>query len=175
VRDYALLLFYADTGLRLNEALSVRLIDLDMEAQKVKVLGKGAKEREVSFADTTANWLKKWLVRREGIASEWLWVSRYGSRLSDTSVSQRLKKLTRKAGIARTRLSVHALRHFFAIDFLRNGGDAKSLQRILGHSDLSMTMHYVNWAGDEAQMMHRRASPVDKIMGMPAARRVLLR
>ena len=68
------------------------------------------------------------------------------------------------------------MRHFFALTFLRNGGDVMALQKLLGHSSLDMVRNYVNMSDDDALNAHRRASPLDKLGPMPGeVRRVRLR
>ena len=87
-----------------------------------------------------------------------------------------MKWHTKKAGIASARLSPHALRHFFALSFLKNGGDAMSLQKLLGHTSLEMVRRYVNMTDDDVMAKHRLASPLDRMTALPGQnRRVTLR
>lgn len=177
LRDYALILFLADTGLRLSEALDVKISVLDWVGGSVVVLGKGRKERRVAFGLTARKALQIWVQRRGPIdGSDWLWVNRHGEQMRPNNFEQRMKKHTKGAGIAGRRVSPHALRHFFALQFLKNGGDAMSLQKLLGHSSLDMVRNYVNMTDDEALARHRTASPLDRMGPLPNQRkRVVLR
>lgn len=164
IRDRALILFLADTGLRRGEALAVRVPEIDWERRAVRVFGKGQKERRVFFGEATARALRGWLEARAPRAkSDWLWIGRRGDQLSGWAFHMRLKERTRQAGIDRHRLSPHALRHFFALNFLRNRGDIIALQRILGHEDLTMVRNYANMSDEDAQEQHGRAAPVDRM------------
>lgn len=177
LRDYALTLFLADTGLRLGEALSLKVADLDWSGNSITVVGKGRKERRVAFGQTARRALTKWLQRRGNPPGEsYLWVNKYGQQMKVLNFEQRLKKHTRTAGIAAERLSPHALRHFFALTFLKNGGDVMSLQKLLGHTSLNMVRNYVNMSDDDSIANHRKASPLDRMGAIPGSRsRVVLR
>lgn len=171
-RDHALMLFLADTGLRITEALSLNLGDLDWTSGSAVVLGKGGKERRVAFGQVARKVLTAWLQRRGAAESQDpLWVNRYGNRMRRDNFRQRMKVYSKRAGIATPRLSPHALRHFFALAFLKNGGDAMSLQKLLGHSSLEMVRNYVNMTDDEAIARHRSASPLDKLGPLPGERK----
>ena len=172
LRDYALTVFLADTGLRLSEALSLRICDLDWTGNSVSVLGKGRKERRVAFGQTARRVLLAWIEkRRPGTKEEFLWVNRYGQQMQRLNFQQRMKAYSKSAGIAADRLSPHALRHFFALQFLKNGGDVMTLQKLLGHSSLEMVRNYVNMTDDDALADHRKASPLDKMGPLPGERR----
>lgn len=167
-RDSSLILFLADTGLRLGEALSVKLNDIDWTSNSVVVMGKGRKERRVAFGRSARQALLTWARRRGTLeGSEWLWVNRMGQQMKPNNFEQRMKKLTVKAGIAADRLSPHALRHFFALSFLKNGGDVMALQKLLGHASLDMVRNYVNMSDDDALAKHRQASPLDRMGILP--------
>ena len=171
-RDYALILFLADSGLRISEATSVKVNEIDWATNSVTVIGKGRKERRVAFGQTARKALLAWVNRRGGLeGSEWLWVNRFGEKLTPDSFQQRMKKLTLGLGIAAERLSPHALRHFFALSFLKNGGDVMALQKLLGHASLDMVRNYVNMTDDDALAKHREASPLDKMGPLPNERK----
>ena len=80
-------------------------------------------------------------------------------------------KPNRPIGFAAKRLFPHALRHFFALQFLKNGGDVMTLQKLLGHTSLDMVRNYVNMTDDDALAAHRLASPLDKMGPLPNERK----
>ena len=171
-RDHALTLFLADTGLRISEALSLRIKDIEWAGNTVAVLGKGRKERRVAFGQTAKKALLSWIQRRGVTETDaFLWVNRYNEQMRRMNFQQRIKQYSKRAGIAAQRLSPHALRHFFALQFLKNGGDAMSLQKLLGHSSLEMVRNYVNMTDDDALAKHRQASPLDRMGPLPGERR----
>lgn len=172
LRDHALTLFLADSGLRISEALAIKLSDIDWSGNTVVVFGKGRRERRIAFGQTARRAVQLWIQRRGACeSSDYLWVNRYGRQMLRRNYQQRLKQYTKDAGIAAERLSPHALRHFFALQFLKNGGDAMTLQKLLGHSTLEMVRNYVNMTDDDAIAKHRLASPLDKLGPLPNERK----
>lgn len=174
-RDTALFLFYADTGARLEEAVGLKLGELDLRLNQALLHGKGRKDRMVGFGSSVSRALNAWLIRRPQVPCEWVFLNRYGGKLSGVQAQHRLKKFTKAAGIARKRLSIHAFRHYYALTALRNGADPKSVQRQLGHDDLTMTMHYVNLMSNESSSVCQQASPVDRAGLYGVGRAVLKR
>ena len=162
VRDKALYLFFADTGARLEEVCNLRLTELDLRLGTALLHGKGRKDRIVGFGLATGKALGAWILRRPDLEHGFVFCNRYGTKFRGNTIEQQLKKSTVKAGINALRLNCHAFRHYCAISMLRNGADPKSVQRQLGHDDLSMTMKYVNLLESESVAVTQRASPVDR-------------
>lgn len=172
LRDYSLMLLLADTGLRLSEALAMKLTDIDWATNSMIVMGKGRKERRVAFGQTARKVLLNWSERRGTLeGAEWLWVNQMGGQMQPNNFAQRMKMHTRAAAIAERRLSAHALRHFFALQFLRNGGDVMTLQKLLGHTSLDMVRNYVSMTDEDSLAAHRRASPLDRMGALPNERK----
>lgn len=171
VRDHALIVLLADTGLRISEALSLNVQDVDLEGTTLCIMGKGRKERRVPFGRTTQGALIEWLKVWKAKGKDPLWCNRYGTRLHRRSFLTRLKIYGKRAGIDGIRVSPHTIRHFFAITYLRNGGDCFSLQKILGHSTLDMTRRYSELADTDTWDKHRTASPLDNMGQVPGAKR----
>jgi len=158
-RDKALILTLLDTGLRLGEALRVQIGDVNFETGEIVVapFGTGKKTRpRLVILGATA--------RR----AVWLYVARLkDSRPDDrlfqmTPVSTRLilTRLGQRAGVSD--VHPHRFRHSFAIWYLRGGGDVFTLQRQLGHSDLSMVNYYLDIAQSDIASAHRKASALDR-------------
>lgn len=173
LRDRALLLLLADTGLRISEALGLTLGELDLAGNTAVVMGKGRKERRVCWGETARRALMAWLrVRPEGKDADYVFCNHFGGRLGSTPFQHRLKEYTRRAGIAANRLSCHALRHFWACQFLKSTGDLVTLSRLLGHTTLAMSKRYLNLTDDEVLAKARQlGSVLDRLGPLPGDRR----
>jgi len=164
VRDRAIVLLFLDTGLRLSEVAGLRPCDLRPDGS-VKVLGKGARERIVPVGTAARHALLAYLRQEDGVdPAGSVFRTHGGRRLGARGVQQVFKRLKARAGIP-GRCSPHTLRHTFARAFLVNGGDAFTLQRMLGHTTLDMVKRYVALADTDIAMRHRTASPADCLMG----------
>ena len=165
-RDYCIMLVLLDTGLRLSELLNIRLDDINLNQRKIKVMGKGAKERNVYFETTTRDALKRYIaIRGDNLHHSFLWISHQDEPYNRNSLQDRLPRYGKQAGLKNVRVSPHTFRHTFAKLFILNGGNTLALQKLLGHSTLEMVRHYVNLWGTDLQAMHRQYSPVDNLMG----------
>ncbi len=162
-RDAALVRFFFDTGCRLNEALGVDMHDIDWQKRNVHIVRKGGKEQVVPFGRHTLRSLRDYLPHRAKYAPRYesaLWVTHHGTRLKDSSVRTRFRSASDATGI---HLHPHRLRHSFAVAWIMNGGDAFTLQAILGHESQEMTARYVKIAGQDVSTQHDRHSPGDRI------------
>ncbi|MFQ5796962.1 MAG: tyrosine-type recombinase/integrase [Candidatus Bipolaricaulia bacterium] len=107
--------------------------------------------------------LQEWLTYRTlRLPGDALFCIRQGYPINLSVISRIISRLAREAKIGQG-VSCHTLRHTFATNFIRNGGDPFSLQRLLGHSDIQTTMIYVHMAGTMLREAHARASPVDRL------------
>jgi integrase/recombinase XerD len=159
-RDRALIMLLLDTGMRASELCGMRMADLNMAANRIKVLGKGNKERSVYFGKRTAKALWKYVGPRA--ACEWVFTvgPEDDERPFTRDVLGRLlARIGERAGVPD--VHPHRFRHTFAITFLRNGGDLLTLQALLGHSDLKMVQRYAHIVAADCQRAHQRSSPVD--------------
>lgn len=165
LRDRAIVLLLLDTGLRVSELAGLRRSDLRPDGS-VKVTGKGARERIVPVGSTARQALLRYLRTLEPLEPDdrILRSARGGRPLDAKGIQSIFKRLKTKAGIP-GRCSPHLLRHTFARSFLMNGGDAFSLQRMLGHSTLDMVKRYVALADTDLAARHRQASPADHLLG----------
>lgn len=176
-RIWTMMILILDTGLRLGEVISLRVDRVDFEAGVLRVMGKGNKEREVPFGSTSKQALWNYILRRGDIPGQDLvFVNQYGDRLCRRWVDRAFKALGEKVGIKGVRVSPHTLRHTFATQYVMNGGDAFSLQQILGHTTLDMVKVYVGLANRDVALLHQRFSPIDRMGMVPGSkRRVLVR
>jgi len=161
-RNRAILLLLLDTGIRASELISLQLGDLDMKVNRIRVMGKGRKERSVPISSRTAQALWRYIAQRsERRAVDPVFITTTGSPLSRRDLYHRISDLGRRAGVKD--VHPHRFRHTFAIMYLRNGGDVYTLQAILGHTTLEMVRHYARVAQTDLETVHRRASPVENM------------
>ncbi len=167
LRDLCFILLLLDTGLRLSEALGLTVGDVKADDGVVKVLGKGSKERRVSLSPKLLCQLKPYLRAREAALatigredSPWLFPNDTGGNLSPRAGRMRLKRYAEQAGIDGVRVSPHTLRHTYALNWVRSGGDIFTLQRTLGHSTLEMTRRYVELSDGDVLAKQRQLSPL---------------
>jgi site-specific recombinase XerD len=164
-RDMVIILTLLDTGLRVNELINLEMNNVWLEEGLIKVLGKGNKERLVPIGKQIRKLLWRYINRyrpepaRPNLDN--LFLTRDGRALTKNRVDSIMKYYGRIAGLTGVRCSPHTLRHTFAINYLRNGGDVFSLQKILGHSSLEMTRRYCELANVDIKKAHAIASPVD--------------
>ena len=159
-RNRAIILALIDTGLRASELCELRIHHLDLRNRRVRVFGKGAKERVVPFSPRTGQVLWRYLKneRHDALASEPLFITTELKALDRHVLRQTLERIGRRAEVPD--VNVHRFRHTFAINYLRNGGDPWSLQLMLGHSTLDMVRSYLAIAQADLDANHRLASPV---------------
>jgi len=169
-RNYAILLTFLDTGVRLGELIGLDLNDIDLGNCSIRIRrGKWGKERHVFVGRGLHRALRKWLdARGVSSASPALFITRNGTRIDYRSVGRIIERIAKKADLDDVRVHPHLLRHTFATHYIMNGGDPFSLQRILGHSDIKTTMIYVNLAGVGLREAHAKASPVDRLLSRSA-------
>jgi site-specific recombinase XerD len=161
----ALFALLFDTGARAGEILTLRVCDVDLKNRLIRIRGKGKKERIVPFGRTAAAFLAKHLsflaASREITDESYIFQTANGTPISVREAHRRWWKLQKKAGLKP--LPLHGLRHGFARAWLLSGGDAFSLQLILGHSKAETTQRYVTlWASDLGNK-HTRHSPLDRL------------
>jgi integrase/recombinase XerC/integrase/recombinase XerD len=168
-RDVALIQLLVDSGLRASELCGLRVRDLDRGAGKLWVIGKGNKGRQVYMGTTTRRSLWRYLEtnRRDAFGEEPLFASvggtQSGAALTANGVHRVVAKAGRMAGLTGVRCSPHTLRHTFAVNFLRGGGNLLELQVLMGHEDLTVLRRYVALAEADLAEAHRAASPVDRM------------
>ena len=164
-RNTALISLMLDTGLRLSEVADLKEPDIHVEGQYVKVMGKGSKERLVSFGKSCQRALLDYLHHfrvapaDEGVDSFFVTIDGYS--MTPTAIQSLMKRLARSSGLAR--LYPHLLRHTYATMFLLNGGDIFLLKQNLGHSTLSMVEQYLHVASSVAAVRSQGFSPLDRL------------
>jgi len=161
-RDRCLYELIFSAGLRVSEAVGLNIRDIDLEGGIAKVRGKGSKERLTLFGQPAAMRLKEYLTearpRLAGKAnkSQALFIGRNGKRLSRKGI---WKNYAKSAALAGTSSHLHTLRHSFATALLKGGADLRTVQELLGHSDLSTTQIYTHVDSGVLRENHRRFLP----------------
>jgi site-specific recombinase XerD len=166
IRNRALILTLADSGLRANEVLRLLLEDWRRVDRGLFVrAGKGGKDRVAFVGPTTARALKEWLTFHPRLATEgFLFTDRQGRPLKYRHLVQILHRLSHKAGLPENRrLHPHALRHFAATSWLRAGVGLDEVRRLLGHESLNTTLRYSSLVGADLQRAHRQASAIERL------------
>lgn len=162
-RDHAILeLFYA-TGIRVSELINLKIDDINMENQMLKCIGKGSKERIIPFG-TKAHWSLSLYLEKvrpkldKDPKEDALFLNSRGERLSRQGIFYLVKQYARKAGIEK-KVTPHTLRHTLATHLLENGADLRSVQEMLGHSDISTTQIYTQVSRKWIKEEYYRAFP----------------
>ena len=161
-RDRAIVLFLLDTGVRASELCSLVVGDVDMKSGAVQVRrGKGDKGRTVYLGTTARAALWSYLSRRGDVQpDDALFETTRHQPLDRSALRKLLLNAGQRAEIAET-VNPHRFRHTFAVNYLRNGGDVYTLQRLLGHATMEMVKRYLSLAQTDIADAHKRASPVD--------------
>jgi len=157
-RLHALSCLILDTGLRINEALSLERVDVDYGSLLLKVRGKGGKHRSVPISIQMMKALFRFSKEHEPQYGDLLFFVNKGEKIHQRNALRDFKRLCDKLGIRGPRCSFHTLRHTFGKCYIRNGGDVFRLQRILGHASLQMTRRYVELDTADLQVVHHRLS-----------------
>jgi integrase/recombinase XerD len=159
LRNKAIIYTLLDTGLRSSELCDLRLKHTDKRNLRLKVFGKGSKERIVPFSSSTALHLWRYLTTRSDIVPDDYLFTTGGDRpLDNHGLYHALQLIGERAGVAD--VHPHRFRHTFAINFLRNGGNVYTLKEILGHASLKMCLRYLELAQADIEANYRPASPV---------------
>ncbi len=156
-------LLILDTGLRISEALHLRNGHIDCDNLLLKVLGKGQKERLVPFSPELRRRLYRYqqLKAKKGIKGEFLFAGFEGTRWEKRNSTTSLYLLQDKLGLPR--FGWHRLRHTFATNYLRHGGDIVRLSMVLGHTQITTTQRYLHLAPNDLSANHQRVSILGRL------------
>ncbi|MEM0158634.1 MAG: tyrosine-type recombinase/integrase [Thermoplasmataceae archaeon] len=160
-RDAAIVTLLATTGIRVGELCNLRIQDIDLQERILLVKsGKGDKDRIVPMSDDCVAVVEKYITDyRKPESGEFLFPDRNGNGHMDTSsVERRIRAVAKKAGLGK-KITPHVLRHTFATAVLKNGGDIRFIQQILGHASISTTEIYTHIDRGMLRDMYDRHKP----------------
>ncbi len=163
-RDYLCIDLLYSTGLRVSELSALDWSYIDFESNVVRIMGKGSKERIVPFGKSAQNSFDKWRNKsslwrdKPGANQHAVFLSNRGSRISRKTIWHNVKKIALMAGVKK-KLYPHIFRHSFATHLLERGADLRSLQEMLGHSDVSTTQIYTHVDRTRLKNIHNRFHP----------------
>lgn len=167
IRDRAMLEFLYATGVRVSELTFVRISDLALDEEFVRILGKGKKERFVPICGPAVHWLNTYLkqVRPRllplGRFTDFVFLNAKGSKLSRMGIWKILQKYAHAAGIEPD-ISPHTLRHTFATHLIEGGADIRAVQEMLGHAKITTTQIYTHLEQEFLRKTIARFHPLEK-------------
>jgi integrase/recombinase XerD len=174
LRDRAVLELMYASGLRVSEAVTLQMRDVDIDAGILTCKGKGSKTRRVPVGNSAIEWLKSYLAirrKKENIEIRNIFVTPAGRPVTRQEIHKFIKGYAEKAGLED--VSPHTLRHSFATHLIQNSADIRSVQQMLGHADISTTQIYTHITDKHLRRsydkFHPRASrsdgPKSKVQG----------
>ena len=163
MRDKAMLYTLYATGMRISDLISLNMHNVDLTRGSVQVIGKGGKERLIPLTNDAITMIKKYLTNARDKLSKGkdhnnIFVSTHGKQISRHSFWHRIKTYLKKVDVKKE-VHPHTLRHAFATHMLNNGADLRSVQLLLGHSDLATTQIYTHVAQAEVKNLHKKHHP----------------
>ena len=163
VRDYAILMIFLNCGIRRSELVGLNVTDIYED--RLRVVGKGNKERFVYFGTPCRKAIDAYMEQRKKLIltdNRALFASRNGNRISVTAVHRLVEKALKQAGLDATQFSAHKLRHTAATMMLSGGVDVKTVQEVLGHENLNTTQIYTHIENTELKIA-AEANPLSKL------------
>jgi len=158
LRDRAMLETLYATGLRVSELVALKVFEVDLNANVVRALGKGSKQRLVPLGEVAADWISKYLEQRKKTASDALFITGRGAGMTRQAFWHLLRRYGKRA-IPGKKLSPHVLRHAFATHLINHGADLRVVQLLLGHADISTTQIYTHVARERLKSLHAKHHP----------------
>ena len=162
-RNKAMLELMYGCGLRVSELINLTLNDIDMTNCLIRILGKGNKEREIPIGEYSIYYLKEYLNVRDkllkpGVLCNKMFLNNHGKGMTRQGFFKNLKQILKDKGL-NPEVSPHTLRHSFATHLLSHGADLRSIQEMLGHSDISTTKIYTKVSDDQVRTDYETYHP----------------
>ena len=162
-RNKAMLELMYATGLRVSELINLKLHDVDLTQDIIRTFGKGSKERVIPIGDYAKEYLKKYIYEYrvsmlKTESSEYLFLNNHGKQMTRQGFFKIIKKIAKEKGINKE-FSPHTIRHSFASHLLKYGADLRTIQELLGHSDISTTQIYTHITNEELKKNYNDFHP----------------
>ena len=162
-RNKAMLELMYATGLRVSELVELKLNDIDFSNDIIRILGKGSKERIIPIGDIALEYLEEYInnhrsLMLKGNSCDYVFLNNHGKKMTRQGFFKIIKKIAKDAGI-NSEISPHTLRHSFASHLLKYGADLRTIQELLGHSDISTTQVYTHIANEELRKNYDEYHP----------------
>jgi len=163
LRNYTMMITMLELGVRISELVSIQITGIYWSERKIKVYGKGRKERLLPFQSTLEKALKDYIKHRGILDHDFLFVNIDNTPIKVRTVQEIISDAGIAADIKGVRCSPHTWRHTFAKMYIMDGGDPLSLQVMLGHTTLEMCKKYVRMFSNDIAIKHARHSPLEKL------------
>lgn len=167
-RNKAILELLYATGLRISELITLEFVNLDLENDFLRVMGKGRKERVIPIGEIAMDYLKLYLdkyrihfIKKE--VNNYIFLNYRGNKLTRQGIFKIIKEQTLIKGIKKE-VSPHTLRHSFATHLLNNGADLRIIQELLGHDDITTTQVYLQLADQKRKLEYDEYHPRSEII-----------
>ncbi|HEX6529643.1 MAG TPA: site-specific tyrosine recombinase XerD, partial [Burkholderiales bacterium] len=144
-------------GLRVSELVALKTFEVNLDANVLRAMGKGSKERLVPLGEEAAHWISTYLKQRKGSAQA-LFVTSRGGGMTRQAFWHLIRRYGARA-IPGKKLSPHVLRHAFATHLINHGADLRVVQLLLGHADISTTQIYTHVARERLKALHAKHHP----------------
>lgn len=164
LRDKAILELFYSSGLRVSELIELKISDLFLDDEVIRVLGKGSKQRIVPVGSSAVKWLREYILKSRPLLEQrirsknYIFLNLRGTKLSRMGVWKIVERYTKDAGIKKE-VHPHTFRHSFATHLLEGGADLRSVQEMLGHSDISTTQIYTHIDREYIKQVHKDFHP----------------
>lgn len=162
IRDALILEMFYATGIRVSELSHLKIDDIDFNNKRIKVHGKGNKERIVLYGERCSKLLDRYIkASRCKLVKDntlYLFLNKKGKRLDENNIRLIIKDILKKSGL-NIKLTPHVLRHTFATDLLNNGADLRTVQELLGHENLKTTEIYTHITNDRLKQVYINCHP----------------
>ena len=161
IRDAFILELLYVSGIRVSELVNIKLNDIEENQRRIKILGKGNKERYVLYGSRCSELLKKYISVRSNFLkypNDYLILSKTGRKINTREIRNIINRIKTKAGISIS-ISPHTFRHTFATHMLNEGADLRAVQELLGHENLSTTTIYTHLTNEKLRRTYLNTHP----------------
>ena len=161
IRDAFILELLYVSGIRVSELVNIKLNDIEESQRRIKILGKGNKERYVLYGSRCSELLKKYISVRSNFLkypNDYLILSKTGRKINTREIRNIINRIKTKAGISIS-ISPHTFRHTFATHMLNEGADLRTVQELLGHENLSTTTIYTHLTNEKLRRTYLHTPP----------------